>query len=179
LWTKVKQTRKRPARRLLMLLLALGAGLSVALALTRPEIPAIGAAAQRWMLILDNSASMAARTHDGRTRWQHAIERARALLEQAGAGTEVMLVDTTGRLRPSGFTDRDAASAALDRVPEAQWGSVGARTPAPGPGASVHRWSSAYRGARRGERALGVRAGGQFRGDGVRGTTADPGSDPL
>jgi len=125
LWVRVSRNRKHPdARRLVLLLLALGAGLSLALALTRPEIPAIGASAQRLTLILDNSPSMAARTHDGRSRWQHAVEQARALLEKSGAASEVMLLDTIGRLRMSGFVDRDAASAALAQVPLPSWGNA-------------------------------------------------------
>ena len=99
LWARIGRGRKRPpARRLLSLLLALGAGLSLALALTRPEIAAFGASGQPLALVLDNSPSMAARTSDGRTRWEHAIEQARALLAQSSAATEVTLLDTVGRL---------------------------------------------------------------------------------
>ena len=74
LWARVRGDRKRPAARwLVLLLLALGAALAIALALTRPEVPTIAASAQRLTLILDNSPSMAARTHDGRSRWEHAV----------------------------------------------------------------------------------------------------------
>jgi hypothetical protein len=139
LWVRVSRNRKHPdARQLVLLLLALGAGLSLALALTRPEIPAIGASAQRLALILDNSPSMAARTHDGRTRWQHAVERARALLEESGAASEVMLVDTIGRLRWSGYVDRDAALAALAQVPLPAWGNARMPPAALLAGAQVH-----------------------------------------
>lgn len=125
LWVRMMRERKRPIiHRLIALLLALGAGLSLALALTRPEVPAIAPTAQRLTLILDNSASMAARTRDGRSRWQHAVEQARALLERSGAPSEVMLVDTRGRLPASGFVDRNAALAALERVPGAGWGEA-------------------------------------------------------
>jgi hypothetical protein len=125
LWARVTRDRKRPnARRLVSLLLALGAGLSMALALTRPEVPAIAATAQRLTLILDNSPSMAARMHDGRSRWEHAVEQARALLHQVHAPSEVMLMDTAGELRVSGFVDRDSALALLARVPLAAWGNA-------------------------------------------------------
>ena len=123
LWVGVSRNRKhRDTRRLMLLLLALVAGLSLALALTRPEIPAFGA--QRMTLVLDNSPSMAAHTHDGRSRWEHAVERARALLEESGAASEVMLVDTVGRLRWTGFVDRDAALAALAQLPLPSWGNA-------------------------------------------------------
>jgi hypothetical protein len=125
LWARSLRDRKRSiTHRLIVLLLALTVGLSLALALTRPEIPAIAPTAQRLTLILDNSASMAARTHDGRSRWQHAVEQAHALLRQSGAPSEVMLIDTRGQLRASGFVDRDSALAALGRVPGAAWGNA-------------------------------------------------------
>lgn len=139
LWARIRRDAKRPdARRLLLLLLALAAGLSMALALTRPDVPVIAASAERLLLILDNSPSMAARMRDGRSRWQHAVEEAGALLRQSGAPSEVMLLDTVGNLRGFGFVDRDTALAALGRASVASWGI--ARVP-PGPlpaGAQVH-----------------------------------------
>ena len=52
MWARVLRDRKRPdARQLLSLLLALGAGLSLALALTRPEIGALGTGANRLALV--------------------------------------------------------------------------------------------------------------------------------
>jgi hypothetical protein len=122
----------------MLLLLALGAGLSMALALTRPEIPAIGASAQRLTLILDNSPSMAARTHDGRSRWEHAVEAARGLLKGSGAGREVVVIDTAGQLRTSGFVDRDSAAAALARLGVATSGSAHVLLAPQGPDAQVH-----------------------------------------
>jgi hypothetical protein len=123
LWARVIRDRKRyDAGRLLSLLLALGAGLSLALALTRPEIGALGTSAHRLALVLDNSPSMAARTSDGRSRWEHAIGQARALLEQSSAATEVRLLDTLGRLGVRSFVERDAAIAALSRLQAAAWG---------------------------------------------------------
>jgi hypothetical protein len=125
LWARVIRDRKRyDAGRLLSLLLALGAGLSLALALTRPEIGALGTSAHRLALVLDDSPSMAARTGDGRSRWEHAIEQARALLEQSSAATEVRLLDTVGRLGVRSFVERDAAIAALARLPAAAWGQA-------------------------------------------------------
>ncbi len=129
LWARVIRERKRyDTGRLLPLLLALGAGLSLALALTRPEIGALGTNAHRLALVLDDSPSMAARTSDGRSRWEHAIGQARALLEQSSAATEVRLLDTVGRLGVRSFVERDAAVAALARLPAASWGQ--ARMPA-------------------------------------------------
>ncbi|HWQ38900.1 MAG TPA: VWA domain-containing protein [Burkholderiales bacterium] len=137
LWARVLSKRKRaPAPWLISLLLALAAGLSMALALTRPELP--GAGPQRLMLVVDNSPSMATKTRDGATRLRHAIEGARALLERSGAGSEVTLMDTAGQLRMSGLLDRDSTAAALDRIPVGSWGDVPASLPPPVPGARVH-----------------------------------------
>ena len=138
LWARLGRGRKRPATRRLLLLLALGAGLSLALALTEPDVAALGAGARRLTLILDNSPSMAARTHDGRSRWQHAIERARSLLQRSGAASEVMLLDTAGQLRVSGFVARDAAVAALARVPLPAWSVARLPPAALAAGAEVH-----------------------------------------
>ena len=141
LWARIAPDRKRPnARRLLLLLLALGAGLCLALALTRPEAPAIVARVQHLTLILDNAPSMAARMRDGRTRWEHAVDQARALLRQAGTSSEVMLMDTTGQLRVSGLVDRDSAIAALARVPPAGsgWDNTWMPSMPPAAGAQLH-----------------------------------------
>jgi hypothetical protein len=139
LWARIMREGKRPdPRRLLLLLLALGAGLSMALALTRPEVPAIAASAQRLMLVMDNSASMAARMHDGRSRWQHAVEQASALLQQSGAPTEVMLADTAGQLPASGFVDRASAVAALGRASVAASGTPRMPSAPLRAGAQVH-----------------------------------------
>ncbi|HEV8644270.1 MAG TPA: BatA domain-containing protein [Burkholderiales bacterium] len=139
LWARVIRDRKRPdARRLLSLLLALGAGLSLALALTRPEIGAFGTSAHRLALVLDNSPSMAARMSDGRSRWEHAIGQARAVLEQSSAATEVRMLDSVGRHRVSGFVERDAAIAALARLPAVAWGEAHMPTASLLAGAQVH-----------------------------------------
>ena len=101
-------------RRLLSLLLALGIGLSLALALTRPQVAVLGLASQRTILVLDNSPSMAARTRDGRSRWLHAQERARQVLEATSG--EVMLLDTMGTAPVSGYVAPAQALAVLERL---------------------------------------------------------------
>lgn len=119
-WRRVlgqKLVRKDRWRWLLSLLLALATGLSLALALTRPEVRALGASHQRIVVILDNSASMAARAGDGRTRWQHALEGARRIIERAAAGSEVLMLDTAGRAPLTGFLPLGQAVEQLRRVP--------------------------------------------------------------
>ena len=117
LWARIGRGRKRPpARRLLSLLLALGAGLSLALALTRPEIAAIGASGQPLALVLDNSPSMAALMSDGRTRWEHAIEQARALLAAVERGDRS---DAAGHRRAA-----SACRASSNAMPRSQRSSA-------------------------------------------------------
>lgn len=115
LWASVlKRHGRRTAlwRRALALLFALGIGLSLAAALTRPQVA--GLAGERAVLVLDNSPSMAARTRDGRSRWEHAQERARRVLEATSA--DVMLVDTMGSAPVSGFVPPAQALGVLERL---------------------------------------------------------------
>ncbi len=182
----VARSRKRPpARRLMSLLLALGSR-------TQPGAGPDPAGNRRdrrerlnaLALMLDNSPSMAARTRDGRTPLG-ACDRAgaRAAGQRSSAATEVTLLDTVGRLGVSGFVERDAAIAALARVPAAAWGqrahaagrrSSPARKCTCSPMALHRSTAPAAR-----HRALGVRSGGQRRGDRLRSPSAGPGSDPL
>lgn len=126
LWRRVVTTghvRRRRWRWLLSLLLALAIGLCLALALTDLKLPALEAAPQRFVVVLDNSASMSARTGDGRTRWQHALDASRRLIQQTGQSAEVLLLDTAGRAPPSGFLPARQAVERLDRLtqsPEAR-----------------------------------------------------------
>jgi hypothetical protein len=116
LWASVAKRHKRRDRLWrwwLSLALCLAVGLAIGLALTRPELPGAAGAA-RTVLVLDNSPSMAARTRDAKTRWLHAVERARALIE--AAGPQIMLLDTMGDAAISGFGSRAAAIVALERL---------------------------------------------------------------
>ncbi len=116
LWASVLKRRSRhaaPWRRLLSLLLCLGIGLSLALALGRPEVPALGLTGKRAVLVLDNSPSMAARTRDGRSRWLHALERARSLTGGAG---RIMVLDTMGTAPVAGFLRPAQAADVLERL---------------------------------------------------------------
>jgi hypothetical protein len=123
LWRRVLGVRPRqPARWRwwLSLALALGIGLSLASALVRPDGFAPGSDGTPLVLVLDNSPSMAARTRDGQTRWQHAVAGARTLLE---GSREAMLLDTMGLARVSGFVARETALAELERLPVASYGT--------------------------------------------------------
>jgi hypothetical protein len=135
-----RQGRTRRWRWLLSILLALCTALSIALALTRPEVPALGGISERLVLVLDDSPSMAARTLDGKSRWRYAVERARAVVERAGAGSRVMILDTMGAAVPSGFVSPDAALAELSRLTPAFFG-IARPPPLPAGSVEIHMFS--------------------------------------
>ncbi|MSQ59167.1 MAG: hypothetical protein EXR36_05850 [Betaproteobacteria bacterium] len=119
LWGKVLRQHRSLVSRwrwLVSLLLACAIGAAMALALARPEIPALGAVSKRAVLILDNSPSMAARARDGGTRWMHAQSDARLLVARLGSASEVMVLDTMGRATLSGFVTPAMAWNQIERL---------------------------------------------------------------
>jgi len=111
---KRKQTLLDRLRWWISLILALAIGLSVATALGRPEMGVVGDEARDITVVIDNSATMATRTADGFTRWDHAVSQARTLLQQGSGGSTFLIVDTTGQAPPTEATDRGAALDVLD-----------------------------------------------------------------
>jgi hypothetical protein len=119
LWLRLLREKKRRSdawRWWISLLLALGIGLGMALGLTRPEIESLSGRLRRIAIVVDNGPTMATRSRDGRTRFEHALEGARKLLGQASAGSEFLMADTAGQILASGFSDRQAALEALNRL---------------------------------------------------------------
>ena len=130
IWRRVAQQRKFKRERwrwVFSLLLASGIGLSIALALTRPQIAALGGVATHVVLILDNAPSMAARTRDGTSRWEKAKLRCRSIIESAGVASEFLVLDTMGKAGIATFKSRVEALGELDRLKPASFGV--ARTP--------------------------------------------------
>ena len=138
MWRVVVQDQRRSERWrwLLSVSMALCLTSSLMLALLRPQ-PNAMAVSPRLVLVLDDSPSMATRTLDGKSRWHHAIELARSVIERAGAGREMMVLDTMGALVPADFVGRDEALRQLDQLSPASFGS--ARFPhLPGGNARIH-----------------------------------------
>lgn len=106
----------------LSLALALVIGVLLVVTLTRPEVQGFGDGTRRTLVVVDNSPSLATRTRDGQTRWQHARMIAREVI--VGAPGPVMLADTTGTSPSTGFVARDEALAALDRFVVASVGEA-------------------------------------------------------
>jgi Ca-activated chloride channel family protein len=138
LWASVAKQRKRRDRLWrwwLSLLLCLAVGLAIGFALTRSDLPG-AVTGTRMVLVLDNSPSMAARTRDGKTRWLHALEQARGLIE--ASRSHIMLLDTMGRAPVTGFVARAEALAVLDRLRVASGGVPQLPAPANDASADVH-----------------------------------------
>ena len=95
----------------------LGLALAIAIAgaliagLTWPQMQGLGDGSRRVVVLLENGPSMAARTRDGQTRWEHAVRTAQAVI--ASAGGPVMLVDCMGALAATRFLGREQALEAL------------------------------------------------------------------
>jgi hypothetical protein len=81
-----------------------------------PLRPAGSGAVSKLILVLDDSPTMATRTTDGATRWDHALVKARALIEARAAGTQIWLADTMRRVVTPAFQNREDALAQLARL---------------------------------------------------------------
>lgn len=117
----------------LSLLLAALIALAIIVAIVRPQLVPTGAGSERLVLVLDNSPTMATRTTDGASRWDHAVARARALLEERGAGTRVWLADSMRRIATPGYEDRDAALQRLATLSVVHGGTPRVPLPPPDP----------------------------------------------
>ena len=60
-------------------------------------------------VVIDNSATMATRTADGFTRWEHAVAHAGQVLRQGSAGGRFLILDTSGQAPPEEPGDRRSA----------------------------------------------------------------------
>lgn len=119
IWRRVLRSRRRAPDRLrwwLSLLLAMLVALSVALALTRPRLGGSSAAPQGLVLVLDNSITLSTRTSDGRTRWDHAVERARGLIHAGPAGSRYLVADTRRQIASPHFEEPEAALTTLEHL---------------------------------------------------------------
>src|SRR4249919_4102948 len=87
LWKRVLANRLENSlferlRRILSILVAVIIGLLVAMSIARPEIDWLTGKTSRTIIVMDTSPSMQARMSDGRTRWQHAVDAAKNLVNQ-------------------------------------------------------------------------------------------------
>ncbi len=102
LWDRLlKEKKKHPfldrLRWWISLVLALTIGLAVASGIGRPELSSPGRGIRNITVVIDNSATMATRTSDGFTRWEHAVAHAGRLLRQGSASGKFLILDTSGQ----------------------------------------------------------------------------------
>lgn len=102
-------------RKIISIAVAVTIGLLIALSIARPRIEWLTGKTQRIVIVLDTSPSMNARTADGSTRWQHATEQARALVDNAGMA-EFRIADTSGKTASPFTADRAEARKLIDEI---------------------------------------------------------------
>jgi Ca-activated chloride channel family protein len=103
-------------RRLLSIILAVVIGLLIAMAVARPEIHWLTGGGEHTLLVLDTSPSMLARTSDGQTRWEHAVDAAIRMVHASAPSTEFRVADTAGRVDAASTSDRLKIREAIQRM---------------------------------------------------------------
>jgi hypothetical protein len=119
IWRRVLRERKRTPDRLrwwISLLLAALIALSLALALTRPEVAAVGGKVQQVVLVVDDSTTLATLSTDGKTRWEHALQRARDVVQSGAPGSRYLVADTQRLIASPRFEEPEAALTTLARL---------------------------------------------------------------
>jgi hypothetical protein len=121
LWKRVLDERQSHSlweklRRIVSVIIAVTIALLIALALARPEIESLTGKSERIVIVMDASPTMNTQTADGRTRWRHAVESAKGLLDSGGPTTEFRVVDTAGVTASAFTTDRNEVRKLLDEM---------------------------------------------------------------
>jgi hypothetical protein len=121
LWRRVLDERQSHSlweklRRLLSILIAVTIALLIALSLARPEVESLTGKNERIVIVLDTSPTMNTHTGDGKTRWQHAIGRAKGLLDSGGPTTEFRVIDTSAVTASAFTTDRNEVRKLIDQM---------------------------------------------------------------
>jgi len=121
LWRRVLDERQMHSlweklRRIISIIVAATIALLIAMSLARPEIESLTGKNERVVIVLDTSPTMNAHTSDGTTRWQHAVERAKSLLDSGGPTTEFRVLDTAGATASAFTTDRNEARRLIDTM---------------------------------------------------------------
>ena len=118
-WDRVlRESHPRPDRLRWWLSLLLAALIAVALvsAVVPLRTARLGENVSKLIIVLDDSPTMATRTTDGTTRWDHALAKARALIGTRSAGTQIWLADTMRRIPTPAFQNREDALAQLTQL---------------------------------------------------------------
>ena len=121
LWDRLLKEKKRNTffdrlRWWISLMLALTIALSVAAGIGRPELSSPGRGIRNITVVIDNSATMATRTGDGFTRWEHAVAHAGRFLRRGSASGKFLILDTSGQAPTRDPGDRRSALETLARL---------------------------------------------------------------
>src|SRR4030095_4458979 len=121
LWRRVLDERQSHSlweklRRIISIVVAVTIALLIALSLARPEIESLTGKNERVVIVLDTSPTMNTQTRDGKTRWEHAVGRAKGLLDTGGPTTEFRIIDTSGVIASAFTTDRNEARNLIDHM---------------------------------------------------------------
>jgi hypothetical protein len=103
-------------RRYLSILLAVVTALLVAMAIARPEIEFLTGKSQQTVIVLDTSPTMQARMADGKTRWQHAVESAQAIVDGGAGSAQFRIADTTGQFDSPFTRDKTEVRRLIERM---------------------------------------------------------------
>jgi len=102
-------------RRAVSLLLTALIAVAMVVALSKPVWQSSGQSQGRLLIVMDSSWSMRARTSSGATRWAHAVEMARAMVDNA-AGAEVAIATTADGIVEGPTSDVARLRQTLDRL---------------------------------------------------------------
>jgi len=121
LWRKVIENRLENSlfeklRRLLSILIAIVTALLVAMAIARPEIEWFTGKPRRAVIVMDTSPTMLARTSDGKTRWQRAVDQARDLVDAGAVSAQFRIADTSGQFDSAFTADHTQLHQTIDRM---------------------------------------------------------------
>src|SRR6185295_4420028 len=103
-------------RRIISIVVTVTIALLIALSLARPEVESLTGKNERVVIVLDTSPTMKTLAADGKTRWQHAVDRAKGLLDSGGPTTEFRVIDTSGVTASAFTTDRNEARRLIEQM---------------------------------------------------------------
>jgi hypothetical protein len=140
LWRRVldearEQTWWERVRKAISLAAAILIAVLLAIAVTRPGPRVTASSRGRMLLVLDSSWSMLARTASGETRWERAVDHARAMAASA-AGDPIAIATTADGLIEGPTPDSALIETTLERLEPS--GAEGAAWPRVGGGETVH-----------------------------------------
>src|SRR5262249_7016874 len=121
LWRRVLDERPSHSpwgklRRIVSIAVAVTIALLIAMSIARPEIASLTAKSARIVIVIDTSPTKQTHTSDGKTRWQHAIEQAKRILDSGGPTTEFRVIDTSAATASAFTTDRNEVRRLIDQM---------------------------------------------------------------